>query len=148
MGQPPMSMLRIGEWRVDARSGQISRNGETARLDERAMRLLLCLAVRPGEVVSIDHLLNEVWSGVSVSPDSVYQAIATLRRQLGDDPRQPAYIATVPRLGYRMVARVEPLHDETPSVPRRSRAPLLWVFGVAATCVLVVLGLLFVNRGP
>ena len=75
------------------------------------MRLLLCLAEHAGEVVSIDDLLTKVWSEVSVSPDSVYQAVASLRRLLGDDPRQPTYIATVPRLGYRMVATVGPWTD-------------------------------------
>ena len=72
------------------------------------MRLLLCLAERAGEVVSIDELLAQVWAGVIVTPDSVYQAVTSLRRILGDDPKQPAYIATVPRLGYRMVANVSP----------------------------------------
>jgi DNA-binding winged helix-turn-helix (wHTH) protein len=60
-----------------------------------------------GEVVSIDELLNQGWPGVTVSPDSVYQAMAALRRLFGDDPKQPAYIATVPRLGYQMIAPVE-----------------------------------------
>ena len=77
------------------------------------MRLLLCLAGHAGEVVGIDDLLNRVWSGVNVTPDSVYQAVATLRRQLGDDPKQPTYIATVPRLGYRMVAPVRPWADQS-----------------------------------
>jgi transcriptional activator of cad operon len=72
------------------------------------MLLLLCLADHAGQVVSIDDLLTHVWSGVIVTPDSVYQAITSLRRQLGDDPKQPTYIATVPRLGYRMVAKVSP----------------------------------------
>jgi transcriptional activator of cad operon len=76
------------------------------------MRLLLCLADHAGEVVSIDDLLNQVWSGVAVSSDSVYQAVASLRRLLGDDPKQPTYIATVPRLGYRMVAPVSPWVEE------------------------------------
>ena len=58
------------------------------------MRLLLCLAEHPGEVVSIEDLLNQVWSGVNVTSDSVYQAVTSLRRVLGDDPKQPAYIAT------------------------------------------------------
>jgi TolB-like protein/DNA-binding winged helix-turn-helix (wHTH) protein len=75
------------------------------------MRLLLCLAERPGEVVSIEELLDQVWSGVTVSSDSVYQAVASLRRLLGDDPKQPRYIATVPRLGYRMLAPVSPWTD-------------------------------------
>ena len=77
------------------------------------MRLLLCLAEHAGEVVSIDDLLNHVWSEVTVAPDSVYQAVASLRRLLGDDPRQPIYIATVPRLGYRMVAQVRPWPDRS-----------------------------------
>jgi transcriptional activator of cad operon len=76
------------------------------------MRLLLCLADHAGEVVSIDDLLNQVWSGVMVSSDSVYQAVASLRRLLGDDPKHPTYIATVPRLGYRMVATVSPWVEE------------------------------------
>jgi|HubBroStandDraft_6_1064221.scaffolds.fasta_scaffold03962_4 transcriptional activator of cad operon len=77
------------------------------------MRLLLCLAAHAGEVVSIDDLLDQVWSDVVVAPDSVYQAITSLRRLLGDDPKQPTYIATVPRLGYRMVAPVSPWTDQS-----------------------------------
>ena len=77
------------------------------------MRLLLCLAEQAGEVVSIDDLLTQVWSEVSVAPDSVYQAVASLRRLLGDDPKQPTYIETVPRLGYRMVAKVSPWTDSS-----------------------------------
>jgi transcriptional activator of cad operon len=58
---------------------------------------------------------------VVVTPDSVYQAVASLRRLLGDDPKQPTYIATVPRLGYRMVASVTPWVIEEPIVvPGRS----------------------------
>jgi len=116
--------LRVGQWRVDPIAGQISRNGDTARLDARTMRLLLCLAEHPGQVVSIDDLLNQVWAGVIVTPDSVYQAVASLRRLLGDDPKQPAYIATVPRLGYRMIAPVEPWTNGTPThTPPTSTQP-------------------------
>jgi transcriptional activator of cad operon len=106
MENPITTMLRIGDWCVNPASGQISRNGESARVEVRTMRLLVCLAQHAGEVVSIDDLLDEVWAGVTVAPDSVYQAVTSLRRLLGDDPKQPTYIETVPRLGYRMVARV------------------------------------------
>ena len=109
------SILRIGEWRVDANTGRISRNGETIRLDVRAMRLLLCLAERRGQVTSIDDLISHVWGEIAVSPDSVYQAVTSLRRQLGDDSRQPAYIETVPRLGYRMIATVAPWEESSPA---------------------------------
>ena len=112
MDRPTVIPLRVGAWRVDPRLGQISREGEVVRVEARTMSLLLCLAERAGEVVSIDDLLDQVWSGVVVTPDSVYQAVASLRRLLGDDAKQPAYIATVPRLGYRMVAAVSPWVDE------------------------------------
>src|SRR6266852_1141017 len=116
------TMLRIGAWCVDPASGQISRDGESARVEVRTMRLLLCLAEHAGEVVSIEELLNQVWSGVSVSQDSVYQSVASLRRLLGDDPKQPTYIATVPRLGYRLVATVSPWADQSSAQPGPSRA--------------------------
>jgi len=105
------NVIRVGEWRVDPASGEISRAGETVRVEVRTMKVLMCLATRSGTVVSIDDLLDAAWEGVAVSPDSVYQAVASLRRVLGDDPKQPAYIATVPRLGYRMLATVSPWVD-------------------------------------
>jgi transcriptional activator of cad operon len=145
--------LRIGDWRVKPVSGQISRDGETSRLEVRTMRLLVCLAERAGEVVSIDELLNQVWSGVNVSQDSLYQAVASLRRLLGDDPKQPTYIETVPRLGYRMVATVSAWPDQSvatlaPANPPKSgprlKAGLMWAAS-AVLCLTFVI--VFAFRG-
>jgi transcriptional activator of cad operon len=155
MERPTTTVLRIGAWCVDPASGQISRDGETARVEVRTMRLLMCLAGHAGEVVSIDDLLNQVWSDVTVSPDSVYQAVTSLRRLLGDDPKQPAYIETVPRLGYRMVAKVSPGPDQRPDQfvaqtgpqtntqksDRRLRVGVGWA--VAAAICLALVGFLF-----
>jgi transcriptional activator of cad operon len=122
-------MLRVGDWCVDPNSGQISRDGATTRLEARTMRVLLYLADHSGQVVSIDELLKHVWAGLIVTSDSVYQAIASLRRDLGDDAKQPVYIATVPRLGYRMVATVQPWNGEPVTITSRensgSPAPLV-----------------------
>jgi len=129
------------------------------------MRLLLCLAQRAGDVVSIDDLLEEAWAGVVVTPDSVYQAVASLRRLLGDDAKQPAYIATVPRLGYRMVASVSPWVDESiaphgaavprdaaaprdanvprdADVPRNARRPIVLLVVIAALCLTIAVAFL------
>jgi len=122
MERPNATKLRIGAWYVNSASGQISREGETARVEVRTMRLLLCLAEHAGEVVSIDDLLNRVWPDVTVAPDSVYQAVTSLRRLLGDDPKQPTYIETVPRLGYRMVAPVTAWADQYIAQTVSSRA--------------------------
>jgi transcriptional activator of cad operon len=114
--------LRIGDWRVDPTSSEISRAGETVRLEFHAMRLLLLLAEHAGQVVPIDTLLDQVWSGVTVTPDSVYQAVTSLRRVLGDDARRPIYIETAPRRGYRMVATVT-RSDIPPIVPHPTPSP-------------------------
>jgi transcriptional activator of cad operon len=148
--------LRVGDWCVRPGSGQISRGGETIRLEARTMRLLVCLAERPGEIVSIDELLDRAWSGVTVAPDSVYQAVASLRRILGDDPKQPTYIATAPRLGYQLVAPVGPWADSTatsesppespPSAWRRRIYPVASL--AVALAAAVVLGVWIAGGAP
>jgi TolB-like protein/DNA-binding winged helix-turn-helix (wHTH) protein len=115
MSNPTTAKLRIGVWNVEPDLGYMSRDGDTVRLEPRTLRLLLCLAERAGQTVSADQLLGEVWTGVVVSPDSVYQAIASLRRLLGDDPKQPSYIMTVPRKGYRLVADVGTWSEPEPA---------------------------------
>lgn len=129
------------------------------------MRLLLCLAERAGEVVSIDTLLDEAWADVTVAPDSVYQAVTSLRRVLGDDPKQPKYIETVPRLGYRLVATVEPWTEtsngqrdlgpsaaasDSPAQERKkatskSRANFAWMAG-ALICLTLVMGIVYYRK--
>jgi len=151
--------LQIGPWRVDPASGELRRDGEQGgeivRLDEWSMRLLLCLAQHAGEIVAIDELLNQVWPGINVGQDSVYQAVTSLRRVLGDDAKNPAFIATIPRLGYKMVATVtrnpEQVQDgdltapltmgvTSPAAARRSPARVVWTVGVAlALCGAVAL---------
>ena len=73
------------------------------------MDVLVYLGRRAGEVVSVDDLRAEVWTGVIVTPDSVYRAINAIRRAFGDDPRSPQYVANVPRRGYRLIAPVAAL---------------------------------------
>jgi transcriptional activator of cad operon len=112
----PMSVadnrvLRIGAWRVDPALDEISRDGATVKLEPRTMGVLLCLAEHAGQVVSVDQLLDAVWKDVIVTPDSVYQAVAGLRRALGDSSKEPAYIANVLRRGYRLVASVSPCNE-------------------------------------
>ena len=158
MDQPSGTSLRIGDWRVNPASGQISREGETVRVEARTMRLLLCLAEHAGQVVSINDLLEQVWSGVIVTPDSVYQTITSLRRLLGDDPKQPVYIATVPRLGYRMVAPVSPWIEkplDPPAAAARPQGPQgamhprsqIWSLILAGGAIPVILAVAFLVYG-
>ena len=146
--------LRIGDFRIDTSSDEVSAGGVVTRVEPRTMRLLQYLVARAGEVVSIDELLNQVWADVVVTPDSVYQSIAALRRALGDDPKSPRYIVNVPRRGYRLVAAVAPWEEPVavpPSVPAAtqttievarttaSRWRLAWLGGSALLVVTLAL---------
>ena len=122
--QEASSVVQIGEWAVHPALDSISRGTETQKLEPRAMRLLICLANSPGEVVSIDRLLNEVWAGVVVEPASIYQAVSQLRKTLGDVDQKPAYIATVPRKGYRLVSSVQRAGAAQRAIPEKSIAVL------------------------
>jgi len=126
--------IRVGAWQVNPGSGEICRDGQVVRLEVRAMRLLVCLAQHAGEVVSIDDLITNAWAGVNVSQASVYQAVTSLRRVLGDDPTQPAYIETMPRLGYCLVAEVSPWKENV-ALPSRTKLTSMAAIAVCLTLV-------------
>jgi TolB-like protein/DNA-binding winged helix-turn-helix (wHTH) protein len=107
MSLPNIEALRVGDWRVTPALDEISRDGASVKLEPRTMRLLVCLAERAGQVVSVEQLLDAVWKDVVVTPNSVYHAVAALRRVLGDNAKEPTYIANVLRRGYRLVAPVQ-----------------------------------------
>lgn len=138
----PPGLLRIGEWILNPASGDMSRASRTIRLEQRPLQLLLCLVENAGQVLSADEILKQVWPEVIVSPDSVYQAITSLRRQLGDDSKNPAYIATVPRRGYRLIATVESVVENAsqPAAPQKTGPGrwLLWLAGLLISALAVV----------
>jgi TolB-like protein/tetratricopeptide (TPR) repeat protein len=119
------SLLQIADLRVDSALDEICKEGRTIKLEPKSMQLLICLAERAGEVLSVDELLDLVWKNVVVSPDSVYAAVAALRRTLGDDPKKPKYIANVQRRGYRLIAPVSPWVDPADLTSNVIVAPLL-----------------------
>src|SRR5580658_9829742 len=111
---PSIQALRVGDWRVSPSLDEISRDGTSVKLEPRTMGLLACLAEHAGQVVSVEQLLDEVWKDVVVTPNSVYHAVAALRRVLGDNTKDPTYIANILRRGYRLIAPVAPWMDSHP----------------------------------
>jgi DNA-binding winged helix-turn-helix (wHTH) protein len=67
------------------------------------MDVLVHLAANPGSVVSKEDLLKAVWDGAFVEEGALSQAIHAIRKALCDDARQPRFIQTVPKRGYRLV---------------------------------------------
>src|SRR6266542_2121920 len=79
------------------------RNGREQPLIPRYFDLLVFLVERRNEAVHRRDIFDRVWSDVIVSDSALSQAIRTLRRTLGDDSREPLFIRTVARHGYRFV---------------------------------------------
>lgn len=103
--------FRLGDRRILPLQNRIDGPGGEARVEPRVMDVLLCLAGHAGEVVSRETLNREVWEGDAVTDHALTHCVSELRRVLDDDASAPRFIATVPKRGYRLVAAVEPLHD-------------------------------------
>jgi DNA-binding winged helix-turn-helix (wHTH) protein len=94
---------RFGPFLVSPTRRVLLRGSEEIRLIPRYFDLLVLLLERRGEAVHRRDIRDAVWSDVVVSDGALSQAVRTLRRALGDDSREPAYIRTVSRHGYRFV---------------------------------------------
>lgn len=108
--RPPSDRLRIGDFVVDPSVREIvAADGETApvRITVKALGVLLMLVEHAGSVVSRDALLEAVWPDTLPNEDVVTQAIAQLRKAFGDSRARTAYIATISKRGYRLIAAVE-----------------------------------------
>jgi TolB-like protein/DNA-binding winged helix-turn-helix (wHTH) protein/Tfp pilus assembly protein PilF len=138
--------IRIGAWRVDAAREEISKDGATVKLERRLMQLLLCLADHPGQILSVEQLLDRVWTGVVVTQDSVYQAVASLRRILGDDASEPTYITNIPRRGYSLIAPVSPWVDAAETAAGKAGPRLWWVAGSIFAALILALGYLLTDK--
>ncbi len=103
------SGFRLGEWRVyPFRNLLVGPPGEI-HIEPKVMQVLDCLASNPGEVISRKKLLIELWDGRAFSAEPLTRCIAVLRHALGDSLKDPKYIQTIPKRGYRLVCPVEVL---------------------------------------
>jgi TolB-like protein/DNA-binding winged helix-turn-helix (wHTH) protein/Tfp pilus assembly protein PilF len=106
---PGPPKLKFGPFLVDLAAGEIRKNGERIRLQEKPLRVLAILAERPGQLVTREELNKRLW------PDDTFvdfetglnTAVSKLRDALSDSGQKQHYIETVPRRGYRFLAEVE-----------------------------------------
>jgi DNA-binding winged helix-turn-helix (wHTH) protein len=99
--------FHVGEWLVEPEQGRLVQGEESKRLDAKAIAVLSFLARHPKDVVTKEELIAAVWDGAFVSDEVLTTAIWGLRKALGDDAKEPRYIQTIPRRGYRLIAPVE-----------------------------------------
>jgi TolB-like protein/DNA-binding winged helix-turn-helix (wHTH) protein/Tfp pilus assembly protein PilF len=144
----------VSDLTIDTGRQVISRAGIPIALPKLSYDLLLALVRAAPNLVSLDELMRSVWPGIVVSPETVSQRIKLLRDALGDDPREPRYIAGLRGRGYQLIAVVKEIEAQPaapapatvePALgpkPRRNRLALIAVFVV----VLVAVGWLLATK--
>ncbi len=135
--------LSFGSFELDTRTGELRREGVLVPLAPQPARLLLTLASRPGELVTRSELRERVWDdGTFVDFErGLNFCVLQVRTALGDDARNPAYIETLPKRGYRFVApvrEVAPSRSTAPSPARIASAGLLTTRTLAAIVLTAV----------
>ena len=96
---------------VDRSRECVLRAGEERHLRQKAFQVLTILLERRGQLVSKDELFGTVWSNTAVTDDVLVQCVSEIRQAIGDDTRNPKFIKTVPKSGYRFIGAVDEIYD-------------------------------------
>ncbi|BBN83672.1 hypothetical protein PA25_36570 [Pseudoalteromonas sp. A25] len=97
----------VGDFFVDVSRNQITKKEQAQTIAPKALSVLTYLAKNQGKVVSQDELLDAVWQGTIVSPNTLQRSIAQLRKVLGDDGKEQVYIKTHAKKGYSLECNVQ-----------------------------------------
>ncbi len=113
-----MARYIIGEFLFEPEESRLVKDGAIVPAQPRVLEALEFFAERPNKLLTRDDLLDALWPDTFVNEEALTQLIRKLRRALDDNPKEPKYLATVPRRGYRFVADVKAAAPEPPRGPR------------------------------
>ena len=101
--------IRFEAFELDLRTGELRKHGGRVALPHQSAQVLEVLLECPGELVSRETLRERLWpAGTYVDFEHGLNAVVKrLRDALGDSAREPRFIETLPRRGYRFIAAVE-----------------------------------------
>jgi len=117
----PAAPLHFGPFTLDRAAAQLRRDGQPVAMRPKAFELLLALASRPGALLTKDELLDTVWGRRLITEGVIKTVVGELRTALGDDPKQPRWIETVPRRGYRFAATASTAPAAAANTPTLTR---------------------------
>ena len=96
--------FRVAEWLVHPSLNRLSRGDQVVQLEPKLMDVLVYLAANSGQVVSKNDITDAVWPDLFITESVITRSIAGLRRAFGDDAKQPSFIETISKRGYRLIA--------------------------------------------
>ncbi len=121
----------IADKLIEPASNSIISDSETTRIEPKAMKVLLLLASKAGQVVTREELEDVVWADVIVGPDALTNTVIKLRRALADEVRNARFIETIPKTGYRLIAPVREAQDGEIEQPLKRRLSAILYADVA-----------------
>jgi Tol biopolymer transport system component/DNA-binding winged helix-turn-helix (wHTH) protein len=104
----------LEDWIVEPELHQISLGSTKVALEPRVMSVLLELAAHPQRVIAKGQFLRAVWPDTNVGEDALTRCISQLRHVLRDDPHNPHFIKTIPKMGYCLLVQVRLLEALPP----------------------------------
>jgi TolB-like protein/DNA-binding winged helix-turn-helix (wHTH) protein/Tfp pilus assembly protein PilF len=112
-------LLCFGVFEVNLRTGELRKQGLKVKLCGHPFQVLAMLLEHPGELVTREEIREKLWPGDTFVDfeHGINSLIKRLREALGDDPLAPRFVETLPRHGYRFIARVEPVAPPSPPAP-------------------------------
>lgn len=140
-----MPRYTFGPFLLDTEARSLLRSGEPVAMVGKTFDTLSVLVQNHGRLMDKDELLSQIWTGLVVEEANLSQSIFTVRKILGDSPKDRRYIATVAGRGYQFVAPVtelspEQLPEPTPERAATAPAPLLHKKVALGLIVLAVVG--------
>jgi DNA-binding winged helix-turn-helix (wHTH) protein/Tfp pilus assembly protein PilF len=134
-------LIRFENLELDVAAGELRRDGRAMRLQEKPLLALVALLERPGEVVTKEALRARLWPDDSRVDyeQGLGNAILKLREALGDSAREPRFIETIPRRGYRFIGKLVADDTVAKSEPTAHASRRWLTVGVAMGAALVAL---------
>jgi len=117
-----MPSLRFDRFELDEADARLTCAGQPVALPPKPFAVLCALARTPRMLVTKNSLLDAVWGHRFVTESVLKSAISEVRAALGDDPKQPRYIETVSRRGYRFIAAAVGAPSQSAPVVERNAA--------------------------
>ena len=145
-----LTSFYLGDWYVNTRTNELLKGHIQIKLEAKVMQVLQYLALHGGELVTREELEQCVWGNTVVGYDALTGCIAKLRKILDDDARQPAYIETISKKGYRLICKVNTDHAGHGHRPDNSAARLvnqhrLSILAGLSVLIVVVISLYMLN---
>ncbi|MBT8083157.1 MAG: tetratricopeptide repeat protein [Gammaproteobacteria bacterium] len=128
MGAEYLHGFYLGDLFIEPLNGRVTGPAGETHLPPTAADVLLCLVATPGDHVSREYLIEQVWGDGHGSSEALNHAISEIRHALGDHADDPCYIQTLPTRGYRLIVEPTPTPGTRPEdcAPPPAVGPRWW----------------------